>query len=196
MQVLFTSPENRLPEQTVAFLTNNATTKIFKKKTILVEEGNTFPYLGIIKKGGVRCYTVNEGKETVVSLLFEGDYLCDFRSFFSQIPTDFYFETLEETEIDLVSYDFLNDCRSKDVQELRVLDQHLLLYQSKLFEDRLFILLLDNAKARYQKFMELHSEIMLRVPHYIIASYLAVTPETLSRIRKKVFLERKKTRVA
>ena len=181
----------KLSEKSLGILDENIVVIKFEKKKLLIDEGTIFPYLGWIEEGAIRCYTINDdGKESCHTLLLKNDYFCDFSSFFNQTSTQYYFEVLEGTVIHTITHSKLERLKMV-IPELSDFNRHLLLYLNQVFERRLSILLIDNAKDRYLKLLEKFSDVMLHFPHYVIASYLGITPETLSRIRKKIFLENK-----
>jgi CRP-like cAMP-binding protein len=107
---------------------------------------------------------------------------CLFDSFLTQTTSSSYLEALEGSELWVLSYyNFQKICSAYPE-----FNQQLALCMSKMNNHRVNLLLLSDAMLRYEKFLDEEPLIQQRVPQYMIASYLGMTPETLSRIRRKI----------
>ncbi len=155
--------------------------KVEKKETLLIA-GDTCKNIYFVRKGAVKQYYITEDKEFIQNFFFEGNMACMFDSFLTQAPTNSYLEALEGSEFWVLSYhNFQKICEASPE-----FNQQLALCMSKMNNHRVNLLLLSDAMLRYQKFLNEEPMIQQRVPQYMIASYLGMTPETLSRIRKKL----------
>jgi CRP-like cAMP-binding protein len=139
-----------------------------------------------VNKGCLRCYSVDSsGKEHVVQFAIEEWWISDLYSFFTNEPSTFNIDALEDSELLLLeqnSYERL-------LQEIPAFER---LFR-KLFENRLIAnerrinaTLSDSAEERYLSFLKNYPSIAQRVPLTQIASYLGITPESLSRIRAEL----------
>jgi len=155
--------------------------KIQKKETLLTA-GQTCNNIYFVKKGAIKQYYVSNDKEFIQNFFFEGSMACHFDSFLSQTTSDSYLEALEGSEIWVLSY---NDFQkiSKANSEL---NQHLSFSMAKSNANRVNLLMVNDSMHRYEKFLEEEPDVQQRVPQYMIAAYLGMTPETLSRLRKKM----------
>jgi CRP-like cAMP-binding protein len=153
-------------------------------KTILLREGEISHNIYFIRKGCLRVWFNNDGKDISFQFFFEGQAVSSFESFFSQQPSLFSLESLEACSLIVVSRnDF--DRILHLVPELKngfiaILTQRLSNYAG-LFLSRIK----DNPQKRYQELIKNYPEIIRRVPQHYIASYLGITPISLSRIRNK-----------
>ena len=160
--------------------------KSFDKKTILAEEGKTCRYVYFILKGSAYSYYINEnGEKTVIQFAIENYWITDQYSFFSQKPGIYFIETLEPIDVLVLNrenYDKL--CCSNQLFEkfFRLLLQNAFIA----LQYRLAKTNSEEAESRYQEFSTLYPHFVQRIPQYLIASYLGIKPQSLSRIRKKI----------
>lgn len=160
--------------------------KTIPKKTILLREGEVCQFEGYIKKGCVRIYYVNEnGFEVVLSFAVEDWWVSDIASFHENKPSLFFIETLEETEMFLLTPQTKEKLLLTIPKFERVFR---LLVQRNLssVQNRLVNTISKTASDRYLEFIKLYPSVPLRVPQYHIASYLGVSPEFVSTIRKRL----------
>ena len=157
-------------------------TKVVKKKETLHMEGDTCKTIYFVKKGAVKQYYLSDGKEFIQNFFFEGNMACLFDSFLTQTSSNSYWEALEGSELLVLNYH--NYLRIREA--FPEFNMQLTLCMSKMNAHRVNLLLLSDAMLRYKKFIDEEPLINQRVPQYMIASYLGMTPETLSRIRKKM----------
>jgi CRP-like cAMP-binding protein len=158
--------------------------KKVKKKETLLTEGYVCKTIYFVRKGAVKQYYLSDGKEFIQNFYFEGNMACLFDSFLTQTPSNSYLEALEGSELWVLSYHNFKKIREASPE----FNLQLTLCMSKMNTHRINLLLLSDAMLRYQRFLKEEPGIQNRVPQYMIASYLGMTPETLSRIRKKLFV--------
>jgi len=150
-------------------------------KTILLKEGETSKNIYFVKEGCLRLWFNNEGKDVTFQFFFENRAVS---SFFGRGPSMFNLESIEPSVIvKLKKSDF--DTLLMTVPEfkdgfLEIVLQRMENY-AKLFLSRIK----DNPQKRYLELLENNPQIIQRVPQHYIASYLGITPVSLSRIRNK-----------
>lgn len=160
--------------------------KIIKKNEVMLQENQTCKNIYFIQAGAVKEYSLDkDGREFIVHFYFEGNMACQFDSFLSESPSSTYLEALEGSVFWVLSYhDFKKVCEAT-----ANFSEKIAAGIAKITAKRMSLLLTCDAMTRYEKFMEQESEVLLRIPHYMIASYLGIAPETLSRIRRKMSIK-------
>lgn len=153
-------------------------------KSILLEEGKIAEKLYLIRKGCLRLFFYNEGKDITFQFFFEGDFVASFDSLYKHTPSLFYLESIESTELIAIKReDFYNqinnDLSSRKLYEEKLIDRFHAYQQ-------LFLSRIKNTpKQRYEELLKEHPNIIQRIPQHYIASYLGITPVSLSRIRNR-----------
>lgn len=156
-----------------------------KKKKDLLRVGEVCRQLAFVTKGALRSYTIDEqGYEKVVLIALENYWIGDLMSFITGNPSSTAIEAMEDTELLVIS--------NFDLERIYLEVPKMERFFRKLFEKayinalgRYNSVVSDAAEIRYQNLFVSHPDIMQRIPLIYIASYLGVTPETLSRLRKK-----------
>ncbi len=156
-----------------------------KKKDLLAPE-QVCKYIYFIVKGCVRSYCVdNKGSEHIYQIRMDNNWISDLESFFSQSPSKYYIEAIEDTSMLRISYDRLE----KLYDEVPAIERYFrILFQKAYLNalERLNATMWESAHERYKKMLKEHPDMFQRVPLVYIASYLGITPESLSRIRKQM----------
>ncbi|MEM6726223.1 MAG: Crp/Fnr family transcriptional regulator [Bacteroidota bacterium] len=157
-----------------------------KAKSHVIQEGQFVRYIYFIEKGLLYTNIVNQlGERQVVQFSFENYWTSDLSCYLSGEPAQYNLEALEDTEMILLSRDDF-EWASRNVpligRYFRMLIQNAYI-ASQFRINRSFTL---DAEARYLKLIDSHPDILYRVPQYLIASYLGIKPQSLSRIRKKL----------
>ncbi|MFN8699755.1 MAG: Crp/Fnr family transcriptional regulator [Flavobacteriales bacterium] len=157
----------------------------FQKGENLLSEGQICKTLYFINSGLTKSYLLNDGKEHIRQFAAENDFVVDLGSFLSQSKSSFYIQTLESTDALKITFEDLDKLFNSSLIFMKL---------GKVMAERSTInlikrsvsLLKDDAKQRYLNLMKERPSLIQRVPQFMIASYLGVTPESLSRIRKEI----------
>jgi len=170
----------------IAQFTGILTTKKVPKKTMLLNEGEICQFEGYVQKGCVRIYYLDEnGFEVTLAFAVEDWWISDIASFHYHTPSSLYMETLEDSEFLMLTPDTkerLLETIPKFERVFRMLVQRRL----AVLQNRLIHTMAKPAADRYLEFIALYPTISQRVPQYYIASYLGVSPEFVSIIRKRL----------
>lgn len=153
-------------------------------RTILLKEGEIAKNLYFIKKGCLRLWFNNDGKDVTFQFFFENKAVSSFESFLEGKPSMLNLESIENSELVYLSKKDFDKILSlyPDIKEgfYQIMMQRLSNY-AKLFLSRIK----DNPQKRYKELLQKSPEIITRIPQHYIASYLGITPISLSRIRNK-----------
>lgn len=160
--------------------------KKIRKKQYLLQEGNICRHLAFVEKGLLRSYSVDEkGIEHMIHFAWEGWWMADMLSFLSIEPSTYHIDAIEDAELLLISRtDF-------EVMLLKVpvMERYFrMLFQNNIIskERRLISSISNSAEEKFIHLSATNPELIKRIPQQLVASYLGITPETLSRIKKKL----------
>lgn len=163
--------------------------KKLKKKQYLLQEGDVCKCLSFVNKGLLKSYFTDEkGGENINMFAFEGWWISDFKSFINQEKAVLNIDAVEETELLMITLEDYD----KLMLKIPVMDRYFrILYQNSLVtkDYRLIASNSYTAEEKYLQLVQKNPEMIKRVPHNLIASYLGLAPETISRIRKKIWLK-------
>ncbi|MBZ4189237.1 Crp/Fnr family transcriptional regulator [Niabella beijingensis] len=158
----------------------------FRKKTLLLKTGQTERYLSFVEKGVVRFYMEREERELTFSFAFANGFVSGYDSFLTQSPCGYHIETLTETVLWRLTYKDLQDVYRQTAAGNaigRYAGEELFLKKSR----RELSLLNETARQRYLNLFTGQPELLQRIPLKYIASYIGITPQALSRIRKQIY---------
>jgi CRP-like cAMP-binding protein len=157
-----------------------------KKKKDLLVTGQVCEYLYFINKGCLRSFYIDaKGVEHIYQIRMDNSWISDLKSFFSQSPSKYNIEALEDSSLLRISYERFEQL----LIELPRLERYFrILFQKAYINalERLNSTMWETAMDRYNEMLKENPEIFQRVPLVYIASYLGITPESLSRIRRQV----------
>ena len=175
----FTDEEVRLME------TRTLMRKI-KRRQMILQEGLTCKHYSFVTKGCFRMYGIDEnGKEHNIQFAAENDWITDIGSFYSDKPSKLYIEAIEPSvilQIEKLDLYFLFISIPKLTRIFKVIiEDKFVELQNRVLQN-----ISSTAQQRYLSFLEQYSNLALRLPNTQIASYLGITPEFLSKIRKEL----------
>lgn len=162
------------------------TPKTVAKGTILLREGEVCQHVIFVTGGCLRSYVVDKnGKEHILQFAPENWWISDQSSLKKQEPAMFYIDVIQDSEVLITERDF-NEKFAEILPAGGDLLQSLFMNSYKAMQKRLINLLSASAEERYLDFIRTYPTIALHAPQKMIASYLGITPESLSRIRKDI----------
>lgn len=179
------SSKINLSEDEMAMILDAFHEKKLRKRQYLLQEGSVSKQIAFVTKGCLRLYRVDEKDiEHIVQFAFENWWMSDRESYVTGMPSNYHIDAIEDSEVLLCEIDTFNQL-GKSVPSLGELMQSL---QSKNFvsvQRRINAALSYTAEQKYQELLTYQPEIIQRVPLNMVASYLGITRETLSRIRNQ-----------
>lgn len=164
---------------------NAFTYRELPKNFTLISEGQIADELYFINKGLLRLYYNNEGDYITGYIFREHLFAGSYESFLRSSPSTQYLQTLEESELLVLSKEKL-DFLYGTIPKVNILTRKIAEQRFINAQQILSSFILDSPEERYKKFERENGDLFLRVPHHIIASYLGITPVSLSRIRKRL----------
>ena len=153
-------------------------TQHFSKGDVLQREGKVAQDVYFIVQGLLRVYYVKEGNEFTRQFFFENGFALDLASCISRQPTRLFIDAVEPTEVLRIPY--------SELDRLKVAKEHVLSNAYVKVVERMSSIFLDSPEEKYRQLVTQRPKVMQRIPQYMIASYIGVTPEGLSRIKKRM----------
>lgn len=157
--------------------------KTFSKSEMILMKGDLSTQGFFVLSGLLRSYSIDaKGKTHVIQFAPEQWWLSERNGHFNE-PSDFFIDAIEPTQAVMMSKNFINDAAAI-VPCMYALNNTMLNNAIRFMQKRINMLLSATAEERYLDFIKLYPNLTLRVPQWMIASYLGITPESLSRVRK------------
>jgi CRP-like cAMP-binding protein len=153
-------------------------------KTILLREGEISSHVHYIKKGCLRQWFNKDGKDITFQFFFEGQPVASIDSFMHKQPSLFTIESIEPSTIISLSRDSFEEL-GRVYPELKDGLQDYLFERFRNYAQLFLSRIKDTPRERYEELISNHPEIIKRVPQHYIATYLGITPISLSRIRNR-----------
>jgi CRP-like cAMP-binding protein len=177
----------QLNENSVEILQKYFKSTSYKKKDFLLKEEQICNSIHFVEKGCLRMYFINDKlNEQITQFALESWWISDYFSFTNNIPSAYYIQTVEKSEIlsiDSINFEAL-------LKELPQMERYFrIIMQRNVAASQLRIKqMYELSKVEfYLQFCTSFPEFIQRVPQYMIASYLGLTPEYVSELRKKKF---------
>jgi CRP-like cAMP-binding protein len=134
----------------------------------------------------LRQFSVDKkGKEHVISFAPENWFVSDRESAFFNRPSAFFIQALEDSRVAMIDESFVQ-LLSRKFPEFTEFNNRLLHNHIRHLQNRINLLLSAPAEDRYLQFVAMYPDVLLRVPQIMVASYLGITPESLSRVRREL----------
>ncbi len=160
--------------------------RVVRKRGFLLSQGEVCNFEAYIVKGCLKKYYIDEkGDEVILQFAIEDWWISDIGSFSEQTPSNLFIEALEDTELLIIDY----TNKEKIFQEIPGLERVFRLMIQRAYavlESRFYSSIAKSAEERYVEFVKKYPAIVQRVPQTQIASFLGITPESLSRIKSKI----------
>ena len=158
--------------------------KRVRKNQYLLEEGRVSNFSAFVVKGSFRLFRIGEdGQEHIMKFAIENWWISDYTSFMSGKPSNCYIEALENSELILFTKEKWEYLIST-IPAFKQMIENLTARNFEANQNRIYSNISETGELRYENFVAMYPTLYNRVPLYMIASFLGIKRETLSRIRK------------
>lgn len=169
-----------------AIIKTYLTPKKLRKKQYLLQEGDVCKVIAFVEKGALREYSISEnGAEHIIQFALEGWTISDLYSFLTGEPATYNIDALENSELVLISKAAQEELLKK-VPKYETYTRLQLTGAYLAMQKRVTSIISLSLEQRYANLTSVYPNIIQRVPQHMIASYMGLTPETLSRVRRKM----------
>jgi len=182
----FMENNTRLSEKEMLEIMDHILVNTYKKGTILLKQGDISDKCYLVLKGCIRQYSFgDDGKETTFNFFTEGQSVVLFKSYKQRVPSDYFLSCIEDSTLIVGSLD--SEERMYDqFPELKNITRTIMEQNFGQAQDDTSMLLGATPEERYLRLLEKRPDLIKRVPQHQLASYLGITPESLSRIKKRI----------
>ncbi len=162
-----------------------------KKGEMLVREGELSSKIFYVKKGVLRSYSLDEkGKEHIFVFAPEGWIVSDSEAIALDAPSNLFIDAVEASEIEVIDKLILQNVMITSQATEKIIMN--LMKRISVLQKRVIMLMSFSALQRYTDFIKTYPDIIQRVPQRMVASYLGITPEALSKVRGTLARSNKK----
>lgn len=160
------------------------TIKKLRKKQFFLNQGDVCRHLVFVNSGCLRSYLLDEkGQERIIQIAIEDTWISNMTSMMSGEPSLLDIDAIEDSELLVIS----KDDREKLFEEVPKFESYFrIMHQQSFIEQqkRITSAIIHSAIKKYNDFLDRYPKLANRVPQHMVASYLGISPETLSRARK------------
>lgn len=179
-----------LTKEDEELIKNYLTVKKLRKKQYLLQEGDVCKFVAFVENGAMRLYRVNEdGSEHIVLFAMDGFFITDLYSFLTNEVSSYNIDAIEDSELVIIT-----KSASDELQKLSSKYQQFVIQATSeayiQLERRITSIISLSLEERYKEFTTNYPDIIHRIPQHMIASYMGLTPETLSRVRKRISIQK------
>jgi len=170
-------------DEEISTIKSMAIPKQLKKKQYLLHQGDVCRFHTFVCSGCLRSYRIDDsGREHIFSFSPADHWISDRVSLVTGMPSEEFIDTIEDSAIIQISADSFKSLL-KDIPNFDVLNTKIITDDYIRIRDRIYMLISDQAEERYRHFIQLFPQLHQRLPIFMIASYIGITRETLTRIR-------------
>jgi CRP-like cAMP-binding protein len=160
--------------------------KSYKKGDFFLAEGQVCKYAGFVVSGLFRYYINHDGEDKTYSFSQENHYVCNYESFLPQKPSSKIIQAVEDSDVFIISHQDLQSLYANVREGERF---------GRIVIEAVFVQLIadinsfytESPELRYKNFLKNHADLQQRISQYHIASFVGVKPQSLSRIRKRLY---------
>lgn len=175
----------KLTDQDIVLLQEIFKPKTLKKNEYFLMEGQKNDKAAFIRKGLMRYYVIKNDEESTLEFSQESEFVADFPSFANRGISTQYIQAVEECELLVTSYDGIQRVYN-EISNGNLIGRLVMEHRFVIMVNQLLSIYMHNHEQRYKHFIDNYSSIAQRIPQYLIASYIGIKPQSLSRIRNRL----------
>jgi CRP-like cAMP-binding protein len=173
-----------ITDEQFSLISDKLKIKTFEKGEMILMKGEVSSHVYFVLDGLLRSYSIDsKGKTHIIQFAPEQWWLSERNGILFNEESEFFLDAIENTKAIVLPKDFISES-AKIVPCMYELNSTMLNNAIRFMHKRINMLLSATAEERYLNFIKLYPNLTLRVPQWMIASYLGITPESLSRVRK------------
>jgi len=175
----------KIREEDWKLLENKLTVRQLRKGEFLTREGEPVNEVSFVEEGLLRMFYHRDGKEISAQFFYPGVYMSVYDSFLTRKPARINIDALTDSTVINLNYEAVQELYEYNMEFQkfgRLIAEAILISTQK----RVMSLMLDDPETRYINLVNERPKVIQTIPQYMIASYLGVTPEGLSRIKKRI----------
>jgi len=175
----------KISEREEGLLREIFTPKVLKKKEFFLQEGQKNDKAAFIRKGLVRYFVIKNDEESTLEFSQELEFIADFPSFDDRGTSVQDIQAVEDCELLVTNYSGIQRIYT-EFENGNLIGRKIMEHRFKVMMTQLLSIYMHTPEQRYQYFVNNYNDIAQRIPQYLIASYVGVKPQSLSRIRKRM----------
>jgi CRP-like cAMP-binding protein len=173
------------------YMRSLATIKKIRRRQLLLKEGEVCRHKVFVAKGLLRTYSLkDDGTEYILRFCPENNWTIVHHSYNNQIPSRYNVDALEDTDIIMWTREDFEEIMTA-IPSLRLFSERLKESNMDASQERIMMNISFTAEEKYENFITSFPDIFRRVPLHMVASYLGVSRETLTRVRQARFRQQK-----
>jgi CRP-like cAMP-binding protein len=174
----------QLSPEELQLIESVVTIKRLRKKQFLLQEGEKWKYNAFVNRGFLKTFSIDSsGKEHIMNFSPEDYWTGDRESLLNGTPSKFNIDAIEDSEVILIGKEDFEMLCLKIIQFNNLVNK-ILQKSFVVSQNRIHAAISLSAEDKYQNFLDRFPTIVNRIPQHMIASYIGITPETLTRIRR------------
>ena len=171
-----------LEEIEIELIKNSFKPLLLNKGEFFLEAGKINKHVGFLNKGLVRYFVYKDEEESTFEFTKEGEFIADYQSFNNKTESVQNIQAIEDCEILIINYENVQTLFNT-TKNGNLIGRLIIEHRFDIMVNQLLAIYMQNHTDRYQNFIQHYSDLSQRIPQYLIASYVGVKPESLSRIR-------------
>ena len=173
-----------LEKEEIELIKNSFKPLKLSKGEFFLEAGKINKHVGFLDKGLVRYFVYKDEEESTFEFTKEGEFIADYQSFNNKTESVQNIQAIDDCEILIINYDNVQTIFNT-TKNGNLIGHLIVEHRFDIMVNQLLAIYMQNHVERYQSFITHYSDLAQRIPQYLIASYVGVKPESLSRIRRR-----------